>query len=196
MCHFLLRGFATMELSKSPLKPYSLVKGEEEVKHERLRILMSYDDRSLINSSELAEKWKVSPQMLGGLVSAAKLNKSLRGELMEGYGYRGEDFPEWWYRGIEEEVPPPPPLKEPSRGGGGGVEDSLEGSALENTVSKGPGFTVRTPSSSPTPPSSSLEQVQVLAGRGVTYDESSNRWLKITPQGRARVVSAIHALRT
>jgi hypothetical protein len=39
---------------------------EEELKHERLRILMSYDNRKDIHSPTLAEGWKVSPQMIGG----------------------------------------------------------------------------------------------------------------------------------
>jgi hypothetical protein len=74
---------------------------------------MSYDDRSDINSSELAEGWKVSPQMIGGLMSAAQSNKTIQGELKEQYGYTDEDFPDWWYRPEEEvsekeEVLPPP----------------------------------------------------------------------------------------
>ncbi len=66
---------------------------------------MSYDERSDINGSELAEGWKVSPQMIGGLISAALSNRSLRGELKERNGYADEDFPEWWYRGLGGEVP-------------------------------------------------------------------------------------------
>ncbi len=64
---------------------------------------MSYDDRKDIDTATLQAGWGVSHQMIGGLLTAAQQNKTIQGELMEGYGYTPEDFPDWWYRGSEGE---------------------------------------------------------------------------------------------
>ncbi len=58
---------------------------KEDLKVERLRVLMSYDKKTDIKTKELAEAWGVPPTTVGAIISAAITGKKLRAELLEHY---------------------------------------------------------------------------------------------------------------
>jgi hypothetical protein len=70
---------------------------KEELKYERLRALMSIDEREAIDSKAIAEAWGTNYQTVGSLLSIAKSKPSFKKQLKKDHDYTDEDFPVWWY---------------------------------------------------------------------------------------------------
>jgi hypothetical protein len=90
---------------------------KEELKYERLRALMSIDEREAIDSKAIAEAWGTNYQTVGSLLSIAKSKPSFNTQLKKDHGYTDSDFPVWWHSeatALESETLEANSLKEPS----------------------------------------------------------------------------------